>query len=899
MGPDKSCGPDGFTTRFLQQNWGLLGQEICTQIRKIFHEGEVPKEWLKCHVTLIPKSPEPQTPAEYRPISVGNVFYRLFMKLIARRLRSVLKNVISQEQNAFLKGRSISDNIILVKEILHSFSQTNFKQKAFLLKADINKAFDKLDWSFLEMALVYLNVPQKIIKLVLSSYKQARVTIKINGKGDGFIKPTRGLRQGCPMSPYIFIIAMEMMSRVLLKTHDEGRLKGVHVAKTSPAITHAIYADDLVIMGDSSEQEIHSFQSILNMFAEASGLCINPQKSKLWFSRGCNENIISRVQQKWGAVRVSSHERYLGIMLDKKGDTKHNGRMLVEKLKGKLAGWKANMLSHAGRLVLIKSVLMSMPVYVMTIQLLPKGILKEINSLLAKFFWGKLDRERYLTFISWKRVCKPIESGGLGVKDIDNFGQALFLKLIWSLMADENKLWVKVCKSKYYPTVGYWRSRRNRRCSKVWNQTLALREVFKEQVLWHLENGKNVTALSQPWFQGWTVQEVASPKDRKIRVSELVDGQTGQWKVDELSRLFQHQQVQQIITSSNKPNPQSEISDRLVWRLTKSGRYAVKEGYKMLLNVQERAHSITNFEWGIIWKWKNIEPRVKIFLWRLVNKGLPMGVNMHVRMNNLDPICQRCHQESEYEMHCLFFCETSRQVWFGGQLGLRVHDLPLNIDETVQQVMNTLNEDEAKVFAITMWEIWKERNKAVIEKGVFKVQDVIKRVNAKLSADMLAQLPLNRNLVPYNPPRYEFDENGWQVLVDASWQVGGKAGGAYVIYDRGKLHSVGLHTMNLDDPFHAEAEVLKNALCHMYESIRVPASQLVQFFSDCLNLVIAVNQADTTDLPSRSKPVPLSRSYPRLHYSPAEPALALPLLHSPESLNPFPPLSSLNPHYLH
>ncbi|KAJ3708440.1 hypothetical protein LUZ61_012145 [Rhynchospora tenuis] len=226
MGPDKSSGPDGVTARFLQENWHILGYEIVSQLKKVFQTEEVPDDWLKCRVTLILKTEEPQTPAEYRPISVGNIFYRLVMKIVATRLRPHIKKVISQEQSAFIKGRSIGDNIILVKEVLHSFSQKSFKQQAFLLKADINKAFDKLDWNFLEKALQYMNIPPKMIMLIINAYRGAKITININGKGDGFLQPT------------------------------QGRLKGMRVAKTSPVLTHVIYADDLVIMGDTKPEEV-------------------------------------------------------------------------------------------------------------------------------------------------------------------------------------------------------------------------------------------------------------------------------------------------------------------------------------------------------------------------------------------------------------------------------------------------------------------------------------------------------------------------------------------------------------------------------------------------------------------------------------------------------------------
>ncbi|KAJ1694266.1 hypothetical protein LUZ63_010964 [Rhynchospora breviuscula] len=277
---------------------------------------------------------------------------------------------------------------------------------------------------------------------------------------------------------------------------ERATIKGVKVAHTSSQVSHAVYADDLVIMGEVGEEEVQALNTLLLNFAQASGLCINPHKSGLWFTKACSSQEIIRVQRAWSARRVDGEERYLGIMLGQKGDVKRNGMVLPEKIRSKLAGWKSIMLSYAGRLVLIKAVLMSMPVYAMALEMLPKGIIRDINRLIAKFFWGKVSQDRYMALVGWQRVCKPYEEGGLGVKDLETFGEALFQKVVWSLMADEEKIWVKICKSKYYPMVGFWRAQNTGRCSKMWNQVIKKRDFFVNQVEWRIGNGKKVNAVS-------------------------------------------------------------------------------------------------------------------------------------------------------------------------------------------------------------------------------------------------------------------------------------------------------------------------------------------------------------------------------------------------------------------
>ncbi|KAJ3697193.1 hypothetical protein LUZ61_000898 [Rhynchospora tenuis] len=422
-----------------------------------------------------------------------------------------------------------------------------------------------------------------------------------------------------------------------------------------------------------------------------------------------------------------------------------------------------------------------------------------MNSLMAKFFWGKTGQTRYLSFIAWSKICKPVEHGGLGVKDIHSFGEALFLKMVWTLMAEEDKPWVKLCKAKYFPKIGYWRAKNKTGCSKMWTQVLKMRSQFMGQVFWKLGTGKTVFALSQPWFDNWDV--------RVVTVCDLLDEQTAQWDMQELQRLFNQSQIQQIIQNQNKPEPHARQKDLLIWKGSKDGRYSVKEGYKLITQAQLGLQSGQLRMWSVISKWKGIEPKVKLFLWRLIHRGLPMAVNMNVRLPNFSPMCQRCHEENEYEMHCLFLCPNSRLVWFASALGLRAQDLPLNIDATIQQVTGNLDQEGIKLFAYTLWEIWKKRNKAVIEHSQFQPQAVLKRVVASIRSELsIANISMVQGSVPVD--KHEVYNQGWQVLMDASWVNTNCAGGAFIVYDKGTIHSIGLQYFHAPDTFLAETMIL-------------------------------------------------------------------------------------------
>lgn len=241
-----------------------------------------------------------------------------------------------------------------------------------MLKADNGKAFDTLGWQFIFGAMKEINIPNGIARLIQFCMSSSRVTILVNGSGSGFIKPTRGLRQGNPLSPYLFIIAIEFLTKRINVAIQRGMLKGIKLAKQAPVLSHALYADDLVILGQASGTEVMDLEAIFDAFAQASGLQINPEKSSMWFSSDCTEDekgaIMQHLGQNWQRIMNDTWE-CLYPHNSSQRDLTHD--LLVQKFHSRLAGWKINLLSHTGRLALIKSVLMTISVYYMSLNKIP------------------------------------------------------------------------------------------------------------------------------------------------------------------------------------------------------------------------------------------------------------------------------------------------------------------------------------------------------------------------------------------------------------------------------------------------------------------------------------------------------------------------------------------------
>lgn len=284
LGPDKAPGPDGVNARLLQEQWEWFGPAILNEVKLFFETGRMPRDIARSNLILIPKSEKPKGVADYRPISVCNTIYKIISKLLAMRLQPIISHCIFKAQSAFIPGREIVENTILLREILHSFKSKNYKNPEFCLKVDLSKAFDRMDWVFLKYLLQLYGFPINFSNWVMACIESAEFSVVINGDGDGFFRPSSGLRQGCALSPYMFILGMDLLTRHLNFQLEEGELVGLRIARTASPLASCVYADDLLLFGAATAEEATRLQLSLKMFSQVSGQIIGPQKSSIWFS---------------------------------------------------------------------------------------------------------------------------------------------------------------------------------------------------------------------------------------------------------------------------------------------------------------------------------------------------------------------------------------------------------------------------------------------------------------------------------------------------------------------------------------------------------------------------------------------------------------------------------------
>ncbi|KAL0463438.1 UNVERIFIED_CONTAM: putative mitochondrial protein [Sesamum latifolium] len=316
------------------------------------HKGSLNPNFNYTHVVLIPKCPNPVNMSHFRPISLCNVIYKLASKTIANRLKPFLNSIISPAQSVFVLGRLITDNVLVAYELNHFLGHKMWGKKGHAsLNLDISKVYDRVEWCFLERVMIKLGFHSSFVRLVMNCVTTVTFSFLLNGEQFGFLRPERGLHQGDPLSPYLFLLCAEFFSSLIRKAESEGRLQGIVVFRQASRISHLLFVDDTLIFCQATTDAFSCIQNILLCFEWASGLQINTHKSAVVFSKNVDNVIQATLANILEVPVITKHDKYLGLPT--------------------VAGW----------LVLIKAVILTIPSYVMSCFRLPDSFLKDIESM--------------------------------------------------------------------------------------------------------------------------------------------------------------------------------------------------------------------------------------------------------------------------------------------------------------------------------------------------------------------------------------------------------------------------------------------------------------------------------------------------------------------------------------
>lgn len=398
LNPNKSPGPDGLTSGFFKASWDVLGSEVISAVQQFFVSGFLPATANATILTLVPKFTGATKIKEFRPIACLNTIYKLISRLLVRRIKPILQQLILPSHTAFIKGRLIVENSVLASELVNGYHK-NKGSKRITIKVDIAKAFDTLSWDFLLACLEGMNMPAQFLKRLKARICTPSFMLGYNGTVNGYFKGKRGLRQGDPLSPYLFVIAMNCLSHMLNKVAEQNRL-GFHAKCSKTKLTHLSFADDLLIFTDESIESVQCVLQVLHDFEVRSGLAVSMQKTS-FFCSGLSEEEVGTIQASTGMVRGSLPVRYLGVPLCSKKLSLANCEPLLQQIKAKFSSWSVKSLSFSGRHLLIKTVIAEINTFWCSAFILPKACIIKINSMCSTFLWkGDVD-SRNSARVAW------------------------------------------------------------------------------------------------------------------------------------------------------------------------------------------------------------------------------------------------------------------------------------------------------------------------------------------------------------------------------------------------------------------------------------------------------------------------------------------------------------------
>jgi hypothetical protein len=618
-------------------------------------------------ISLIPKKHGADEIKDFRPISLVGGMYKIIAKLLANRLSVVVGNIISPSQNAFVKGRQILDSMLIANECLDSKLKANVP--GVLCKLDMEKAYDHVNWEFLLYLHRRCGFSEKWRRWIYFCISSVRFSILVNGSPCEFFPSIRGLRQGDPLSPILFVIVMEALSRLIDKAIGAGMIFGFSVSRDNHApllISHLLFANDTLIFCEATPDHLSHLHSLLIWFEAISRLRINLGKSEL--VQVGEVPLLEELADILGCKTSTLPMKYLGLPLGASFKSKNIWNPIVERMERRLAGWKRLYLSKGGRLTLIKSTLSNLPTYFLSLFPIPAAVAKRIDQVQRNFLWGSFEEKVKFHLVKWDLICSPYINGGLAIKNVRLFNEALLGKWLWRYGLEREALWRKVIREKYGSMEGGWMSKIPRGSHGVglWKFIRAGWDTFSRFVKFQVGDGsciwlwEDVWCIDEPLKEAFpSLYRLACVKDATVADSVLFRGEDAHWEVN-FTRTVQDWEIgtissflELLYSTTIKTNEE----DKMCWRPSLTKGFHVKSYYKVL-----SSHGGDLFPWKSIWKVK-APPRVAFFSWTAALGKILTVDNLRQRGLILVSWCCLCKADGETVDHLLLHCAYAKELW--------------------------------------------------------------------------------------------------------------------------------------------------------------------------------------------------------------------------------------------
>ncbi|XP_025702516.1 uncharacterized protein [Arachis hypogaea] len=654
--------------------------------------------------------------------------------IIVNRLKPALKDRISPFQSSFVPGRIIHDNILIAKELTHTMKKMKGRKGFMAIKFDFEKAYDRLRWDFLKECLVDFRLEEQLLKVIMNCISTASYNALWNGGKTDFFKPSRGIRQGDPISPYLFVIAIDRLSHLIEDLVEKGVWNPITVGRQGPPISHLLFVDDLLVFGEATEKQMKVILESIKAFCVASGLKVSDTKTSITFSNNVRGTDRKAIIDLCHYKENKYLGRYLGAHITNHRKGKDKFKNVLERMQSKLKGWKSHCLSLAGRITLSKSILNPIANFDMQHMRIPKGICQKMEKMQRRFIWGDTPNQKRMHHVNWQTLCLPKNQGGMGLRRLNLVNDVFLMKLVWRLLTEPNNLWAQVFYHKYI------HSRENSGInfkasdSPNWKELVKVWHIVENNCIRVVGDGTSISFWNDKWIPNEDCLARAAinpiPMEREEDlVANYIDNQ-GDWKLDNLYTLISPSIIDKIRAI---PPPKSNLKDSLCWTKSSSGQFTIASAYKMLAewDVNDNVD-----RWMRIWKWKGPE-RIKVFIWQLLH-GKILTASRRASMMGTNPNCHHCKHEPETILHVIRDCPRAVTIWVK-LINPAAVALFFNInfqgwiELNLQNSIGKSPSEWIDEFYVACWMIWKWRNLEVFSPPYVRPKNAVEVIRNSLN----------------------------------------------------------------------------------------------------------------------------------------------------------------------
>ncbi|XP_021728369.1 uncharacterized protein LOC110695446 [Chenopodium quinoa] len=558
----KSPGPDGFPSAFFKSSWHIVGPSVIAAVQHFFAHGYMLKDWNRTFLALLPKVDHPEFISQFRPIGLCNVIYKCVAKCLTARLRLVLPSLVADFQNAFVPSRLLSDNALIAHEVISYMNKSKARMRFFAaIKSYMNKAYDRVNWDFLCRLLQAYGFPPYWIHIIRQCFSTVSYQVLVNGNPLKAFRPQCGLRQGDPLSSYLFVLCMEILSAMLRKAKMDSLFKGICISRGAPSISHLFFTNDSLFFFQVTPEASENLTTLLSDFCSLSG-----QRLSTFASLG---------------------------------------------------------LFAAAKLVIINSVLVASFNHVLSVFQVPSSICSKVDNRLARLWWKSDSHTRGLALRSKSLLHLPKGMGGLGIRSLNSFNSVLLARQSWRIRHHPQLLVSRLLSAKY-PTLRLNQATRIPGSSWGFQGLLKGFSVLSNGIAWKVGSGSQVRLTEDSWVPGDPISFRDNiGMSHPSHVSFIINPRSYAWDTSKIRQLFDSLTASRILALERPSRPMDDFvywKFSKDGRFSTKSAYAMVVSGQHYSGV---VYSFSPSWWKVFWGLPLL-PKLQCFCWKFLQNALPL-----------------------------------------------------------------------------------------------------------------------------------------------------------------------------------------------------------------------------------------------------------------------------------